>query len=168
MPIDKDILKKYICVQPFKHIEFFKDHATMCCPTWLETQLWYDKNEDGSFNYDVWKSETAQKIRQSILDGSYSHCSKTACPHLSTLINTGVPSGFFIPKNELPYTMHDGFVIDDKNISTGPGSINFTYDDSCNLRCPSCRLQVFMAKPCLLYTSPSPRDTERSRMPSSA
>ena len=23
-------------------------------------------------------------------------------------------------------------------------------------------------KPCLLYTSPSPRDTERSRMPSSA
>jgi hypothetical protein len=147
MPIDKDILKKYICVQPFKHIEFFKDHATMCCPTWLETQLWYDKNEDGSFNYDVWKSETAQKIRQSILDGTYSHCSKTACPHLSTLINTGVPSGFFIPKNELPYTMHDGFVIDDKNISTGPGSINFTYDDSCNLRCPSCRFQIFMAKP---------------------
>ena len=25
-----------------------------------------------------------------------------------------------------------------------------------------------MYKPCLLYTSPSPRDTERSRMPSSA
>ena len=28
--------------------------------------------------------------------------------------------------------------------------------------------QVLEAFPCLLYTSPSPRDTERSRMPSSA
>lgn len=147
MPVDKDILKKYVCVQPFKHIEFFKDHATMCCPTWLETPLWYTKKEDGSYNYDVWKSETAQKIRESVLDGTYSHCHKTACPHLSTLINTGKPSGFFVPINELPYKMHDGFVIDKNNISSGPGSINFTYDDSCNLRCPSCRLSVIMAKP---------------------
>ena len=81
MKHNEDILKKYVCIQPFKHIEFFEDHATMCCPTWLETKLWYGKNEDGSLNYDVWKSETANKIRESILDGSYSHCDKTACPH---------------------------------------------------------------------------------------
>jgi hypothetical protein len=143
----EDILKKYICIQPFKHIEFFEDHATLCCPTWLETKLWYGKNEDGTLNYDVWKSETANKIRESILDGSYSHCHKTACPHLSTLINTQKPSGFFVEKEKLPFQMHDGFVVDDKNISSGPGSINFTYDDSCNLKCPSCRLHVIMAKP---------------------
>ena len=29
-------------------------------------------------------------------------------------------------------------------------------------------LGLLEASPCLLYTSPSPRDTERSRMPSSA
>lgn len=144
---EKDILNQYICVQPFKHIEFFKDHATLCCPTWLETPLWYTKNDDGSINYDVWKSETAQKIRESILDGTYSHCDKNACPHLSTLINTGTASGFFFKKDELPIKMYDGFVVDDKNISSGPGSINFTYDDSCNLKCPSCRFQIFMAKP---------------------
>ncbi len=143
----EDILNDYVCVQPFKHIEFFEDHATLCCPTWLETKLWYTKNEDGSLNYDVWKSETAQKIRESILDGTYSHCHKTACPHLSTLIHTQKPSGFFIPKNELPFKMHDGFILDTTKISNGPGSINFTYDDSCNLRCPSCRLHVIMAKP---------------------
>ena len=147
MQNNEDILKKYICIQPFKHIEFFEDHATLCCPTWLETKLWYGKNEDGTLNYDVWKSETANKIRESILDGSYSHCHKTACPHLSTLINTQKPSGFFVEKEKLPFQMHDGFVVDDKNISSGPGSINFTYDDSCNLKCPSCRLHVIMAKP---------------------
>jgi pyruvate-formate lyase-activating enzyme len=143
----EDILKKYICIQPFKHIEFFEDHATLCCPTWLETKLWYGKNEDGTLNYDVWKSETANKIRESVLDGSYSHCHKTACPHLSTLINTQNASGFFVEKEKLPFKMYDGFVVDDKNISSGPGSINFTYDDSCNLKCPSCRLHVIMAKP---------------------
>lgn len=142
-----DILNKYVCVQPFKHIEYFKDHATLCCPTWLSTQLKYKKNEDGSLNYDVWNSDTANEIRKSIMDGSYSHCSKTACPHLSTLIHTKKPSGFFIEKEKLPFTMFDGFVVDDKNISSGPGSINFTYDDSCNLKCPSCRLHVIMAKP---------------------
>lgn len=147
MKHNEDILKKYVCIQPFKHIEFFEDHATMCCPTWLETKLWYGKNEDGSLNYDVWKSETANKIRESILDGSYSHCDKTACPHLSTLIHTKQPSGFFIEKEKLPFKMYDGFVIDDKKVSSGPGSINFTYDDSCNLKCPSCRLHVIMAKP---------------------
>ena len=30
------------------------------------------------------------------------------------------------------------------------------------------RVRPELARPCLLYTSPSPRDTERSRMPSSA
>jgi hypothetical protein len=96
----EDILNKYVCVQPFKHIEYYKDHATLCCPTWLSTQLRYKKNEDGTLNYDVWNSDTANEIRKSIMDGSYSHCSKTACPHLSTLINTKKASGFFIEKEK--------------------------------------------------------------------
>jgi len=144
----ENILKKYICVQPFKHLEFFKDHATMCCPSWLDTKLKYDKNEDGTINYDVWKSNTANEIRKSVLDGTYSYCNKNLCPHLRTLIDTQKPNGyFFVHKKDLPHTMYDGFVIDENNISSGPGSLNFTYDDSCNLKCPSCRLQVFMAKP---------------------
>ena len=34
---------------------------------------------------------------------------------------------------------------------------------------PDCKLiKPYLFESCLLYTSPSPRDTERSRMPSSA
>ena len=143
----EEILKKYVCIQPFKHIEMFKISATLCCPTWLETPLWYGRNEDDSFNYDVWNSDVHNEIRKSVLDGSYSHCSKTACPHLSTLINTQKPTGFFVSKDSLPYTMDDGFVIDDKKNSETPGSINFTYDETCNLKCPSCRLDIIKHTP---------------------
>ena len=37
------------------------------------------------------------------------------------------------------------------------------YDMITNLTCPKCESYV-----CLLYTSPSPRDRQKSRMPSSA
>ena len=46
--------------------------------------------------------------------------------------------------------------------STPEGSVTYVLDKS--------RLSIRLVPPysCLLYTSPSPRDTERSRMPSSA
>src|SRR5665811_2634437 len=40
--------------------------------------------------------------------------------------------------------------------------------DGCGHRCGSNALNLVSIKPCLLYTSPSPRDRTRSRMPSSA
>ena len=57
--------------------------------------------------------------------------------------------------------MHDGKV---KNINTNPGGLD-PYDFA--LRASEQTWREF-AKPCLLYTSPSPRDGCRSRMPSSA
>lgn len=144
---NEDILKKYICIQPFKHVEFFHEEITLCCPTWLETKIKFDKT-GGDYNYDVWNSELVQNIRKSILDGSYSYCSKTECPHLSTLINTEIPSGYFIEKSKLPYIGPDGYKIEDNSYNEQtPASINFTYDRSCNLRCPSCRVDTIMAKP---------------------
>ena len=44
-----------------------------------------------------------------------------------------------------------------------------TYDfDTCTVHIPNQEVQKEFINCCLLYTSPSPRDTERSRMPSSA
>ena len=37
-----------------------------------------------------------------------------------------------------------------------------------NKNCASCHMGNLAGNPCLLYTSPSPRDVEESRMPSSA
>ena len=159
---EEELLKNHICLQPFRHIELLKTNASLCCPTWLTKPLTYKRNENGEFDYDVWNSADAQEIRKSILDGSYKYCDKKLCPHLNTLLSTGVNNGMFVrvdkPTKEeviwgdgqtfFPFSDEDGIEIyNESNLKTGPGSINFTFDRSCNLRCPSCRLETIMEKP---------------------
>ena len=160
---EEELLKNHICLQPFRHIELLKTNASLCCPTWLTKPLTYDRNEKGEFNYDVWNSESAQEIRKSILDGSYKYCDKNLCPHLNTLLSTGKNNGMFARVDKpsdfefkyegenqfyFPFSDVDGIEINDTPlVKTTPGSINFTFDRSCNLRCPSCRLETIMEKP---------------------
>ena len=159
---EEELLKNHVCLQPFRHIELLKTNASLCCPTWLRKPLTYKRNEEGEFDYDVWNSDSAQEIRKSILDGSYKYCDKKLCPHLNTLLSTGVNNGMFArvdkPTKEeviwgdgqtfFPFSDEDGIEIhNEANLKTGPGSINFTFDRSCNLRCPSCRLETIMEKP---------------------
>jgi MoaA/NifB/PqqE/SkfB family radical SAM enzyme len=156
---EDELLKNHICLQPFRHIELFKSSASLCCPTWLKKPLWYKKDENGNFIYDVWNSNEAQEIRESILDGSYKFCDKKLCPHLNTLLSTGESTGMLVPKTNknkkgiwdeyhFPFCDSNGIEIDNKiKVKTTPGAINFTFDDSCNLKCPSCRLDTIMAKP---------------------
>lgn len=135
-------------MQPFYQIEIFDRRSHLCCPSWVPKRLNHKILDDGSEDYDVWNSETAQKIRKSVLDGSYSYCNKSLCPHLSTLLNTGEPTAFMIEKSKLPFKIPNGYEITDSTyVNTTPGSINFTFDQSCNLKCPSCRLDTIMAKP---------------------
>ena len=55
------------------------------------------------------------------------------------------------------------------NIIDTPGHVDFTIEVERSMRVLDGVIAVFCAVGgCLLYTSPSPRDTERSRMPSSA
>ena len=52
---------------------------------------------------------------------------------------------------------------DGKTLNTVPSWYMANYNES-----KACDLKVFNSKDCLLYTSPSPRDRQKSRMPSSA
>ena len=160
---EEELLKNHVCLQPFKHIELFNENATLCCATWLRKDLLYPTKDRETYDYDVWNSEGAQEIRKSVLDGSYKYCDKTLCPHLNTLIKTGKNTGMFARLDKptlhelkweggqqfhFPFTDIDGITVDNKvKVETTPASINFTFDDSCNLRCPSCRLGPIMAKP---------------------
>jgi pyruvate-formate lyase-activating enzyme len=160
---EEELLKTHVCLQPFRHIEFFNEMANLCCPTWLEKSLFYPTEDRKKYDYDVWNSYAAQEIRKSVSDGSYKYCNKELCPHLSTLISTGKNTGMFArtdqpstdevkwngqQKFNFPFTDIDGILIEGEvKVKSTPGSINFTFDDSCNLKCPSCRLGTIMAKP---------------------
>lgn len=124
------ILSDYICTHPFEYTEIMEDRQTFCCPQWLEEYI-----EGDIIDYKKsWYSEKAEKIRESIIDGSYKYCSKTQCPHLSTLLNNGGPVKKPLRKKtkELVNQLK-------KDSKLGPKEIKFIFDPACNLACPSCR-----------------------------
>ncbi|MEA2338126.1 MAG: hypothetical protein QOE82_2133 [Thermoanaerobaculia bacterium] len=87
---------------------------------------------------DVWNSEGAQEIRRSVLDGDYSYCSRTLCPMIA---NNNLPRREEVTSPRLRAII-DGHktILDD-----GPQLIALGHDSSCNLACPSCRVDIVMA-----------------------
>lgn len=79
---------------------------------------------------DFWNSREFQEIRRSILDGDFSYCSKLRCPILLNLSK----------KEDItdPYLRN---IIDNRQLilPEGPRTIVCSYDEICNLTCPSCR-----------------------------
>ena len=133
-----DILKKYVCLHPFKYLDAQDNTLWVCCPSWCPSNL-LDKAE---FHYDIlegWQGNTAADIRKSVYDGSYSHCDKKVCPALSQLINTGVASNSFLTKEQFNNQYNISSIEDLENFEGLPEEILFGFDRSCNLKCPSCR-----------------------------
>lgn len=123
--IDK---QKYICSAPFFYTEIFDDRQFLCCPSWLDVDIWDGVSIKSSFN-----STKAKEVRESILDGSYKYCNSVQCPYLAGLKN-GKLSNKFIEKTKESI---DFF----KRVNT-PNTINFCFDRSCNFQCPSCRNEL--------------------------
>ena len=120
--------KDFVCLQPFEFAEFFDYKSYMCCPNWLPVDL-----GDPMKIKENWQSDKADDIRRSVVDGSYRHCIESRCPKLTGL-KEGRTEGF-MPKAEFLKK------IDDFAIDLFPKSVKFNFDQSCNLMCPSCRLQ---------------------------
>ena len=70
----------YVCARPFQMLEVHERGVTfLCCPSWLKPSI---GNLAESTVDDVWNGSVARDIRRSVLDGSFSHCDETVCPHL--------------------------------------------------------------------------------------
>lgn len=117
----------WVCTQPFEFSEIFDHTMYMCCPQWLPHNL-------GNPNsvYENWISDKANKIRESIVDGSYRYCNENKCPKLIGL-KQGKSHGF-IPKQEFLDNI-------DQYKDSPIRSVKFNFDQSCNLQCPSCRTE---------------------------
>jgi len=124
--IDKS---KYICATPFGYTEVFDDKQFLCCPGWLKEDIYETPSIKDNFN-----SEKSQKIRESILDGSYKYCDEKQCPHLSAFKQNKFIDNRFVLKDKKSLTQYKPI----SNINT----INFCFDRSCNLQCPSCRSEL--------------------------
>ena len=140
-----DILKNYVCTNPFKYLDVQPNSQWICCPSWAPTNI--RVNENGN-EYPIkftdnllsnWESDVAKDIRRSVIDGTYNHCEHKVCPSLSELINTGRKPDNFITKEEFEKTTEIYSIEDLHKFKGRPEEILFGFDRSCNLRCPSCR-----------------------------
>jgi molybdenum cofactor biosynthesis enzyme MoaA len=102
----------------------------LCCAVWLPTPVSnaFDKKLTP---FEAFNSETAQRIRQSIHDGSYSYCGKIMCHFINTYT--------LKPKDEAWAPFDAMFKQEQTALSRPPGVLNLSYDPTCNLSCPSCR-----------------------------
>lgn len=140
--------ERYYCTRPFEHLEIDKGGKYMfpCCPAMVDRYSYGDYSKE-SYE-EIWNGQKAQDMRQSIIDGSFRHCNEDSCPYLQSKTYC-VQTLYQIEHSQLP--QHGKIIADDiRNKRTvldhGPLDLQLMYDQSCQLKCPSCRLDVIMAK----------------------
>lgn len=83
---------------------------------------------------EIWTGEKAERVRKSILDGSYECCNKVACPYCA---------------NDSLADLNEMEIEEISNAGNLPTEFNAAFDYTCNHACPSCRHGVF--KPSEVY-----------------
>lgn len=123
-------LKEYVCTNPFRRLDILNENIFTCC--WAWNNFVVGKTSDLK---NVLESDAINKVRQSVLNGSYSYCNKNECPHLIKLIRNGeISSSVFIKKEDVN---ENDLLNKDRKLELRPG-----IDYSCNLSCPSCRTSL--------------------------
>lgn len=136
-PADTDTeayLKTRFCDKPFTTLETtHQGLAYVCCPIWLPTPIGkLDSDPNG-----LWSGPTAQKIRDSIIDGSFRYCSRVHC---SDITSRTLPAR----ASKEAQTVLKSFAEAAPNVPP-PKHVILSHDKSCNLSCPSCRATLVVA-----------------------
>lgn len=135
----QNIYTDRFCRQPWAFVEVHQSgEIWSCCPGWITKPLGNILEQSWE---DVWNGEIAQEYRQSMLDSTFKNCIATNCPHLlSDTLRVGSP---VFEKKDLNILWRKLTPID----TTGPLVVNLCYDRSCNLSCPTCRIELVMNSP---------------------
>ena len=129
--------KNLFCSMPFENCTIeSKGFVYLCCPAWLPKSI---GNVNSNTLREVWNSKKAQKIRNSILDGSFQYCIEKYCPVLST---KGRPDFCDIKGQYLTDIVSKKMVL----LENGAKILELNYDHTCNLFCRSCRTKAFSLK----------------------
>lgn len=133
----RDLLRKvcfsekrysYKCERPSGYCDVIGSDLYLCCPDFLPVSA-------GSMQQEAfmscWDSYVAKILRLSICNGTYAFCNKQYCDLFD-----------FEKKDEIP----KGEALDYKNKPfMYPSTLMVGIDSTCNLKCPSCRPDIFVA-----------------------
>jgi wyosine [tRNA(Phe)-imidazoG37] synthetase (radical SAM superfamily) len=131
---DKSLQGKY-CLSPFVMIEVgLNGDVRLCgCGSWMPAVV---GNLTESTLTEILSSELAQKIRQSIIDGTYHYCNANYC---GILTNNELNDIDTVPENVKQ-------LFADSTQFEMPHWIHIQGDNVCNLSCPSCRTGIIKPK----------------------
>jgi Iron-sulfur cluster-binding domain len=124
-----DISNSSCAPEPFDRFDIGPSgDVLVCCGLWLPTSI-------GNFVKDpvedILNSAKAQKIRETVTDGSYKYCNHLGCGRMI--------------RGDLPTREELGATRSRQAVETGDfrvasvDMVFFSFDRSCNLSCPSCR-----------------------------
>jgi MoaA/NifB/PqqE/SkfB family radical SAM enzyme len=131
-------LNEYICAVPFDSLEVHDKRNFLCCASWLTKHL-----PEGASVYDSFNSQEAKDVRDSMIDGSYRYCDENQCPYLKMFKNgTAAP---IYHKDKLSEDLKERVERHKKGLEIKPTVVQFSMDRTCNLKCPSCRLDLIVA-----------------------
>lgn len=123
-----------ICRKPFEYFEIGTPREGQvpcyaCCPEILPN-ITGDLAKNSLD--EIWNSDEFQKVRASILDGSYIYCKTDLCPEIQSdnLLDIGVIED---------QSILDAYFKGELSLKSRPKEINLSFDQTCNLACPSCR-----------------------------
>jgi iron-sulfur cluster protein len=137
--MDNGALADRICPEPFRRFDVGPSGDTLlCCGHWLPTPIGNIMTQEVG---DVLNSHAARKIRASMLDGSFKYCNHLEC---SALIQGYLPKKQQVTDPVLRRAIDEGELNLDK-----VEQMLFAFDQTCNLSCPSCRVERIIEKPAI-------------------
>lgn len=129
-------LRTKFCPAPFRQFETLIDgNVAPCCSLWVEQRI---GNIDRQSFEEIWNSDTAQRIRESVHDGSFSYCRKDRCVFL---IHGTLPDRDAVTDPEMRAIIESRAT----RLSNAPRRLFLAHDVTCNLSCPSCRSGTLVA-----------------------
>lgn len=124
-------LRGRFCANPFRQLDVYENgQLHQCCAAWLPTPVGNLKRDSMA---EAWNSDAAQRIRASVLEGSFRYCDHQVCPAIQAGTLPTVEQASRDPR--LADIIEQGRT----RIEDLPEFINLCNDASCNLWCPSCR-----------------------------
>lgn len=124
-------LLKYGCYRISNYLEIHENgNISLCCPDWLNV---YCGNILTDTIPEILNNSKRLSLIKDMSKGLFTECNDT-CPLINSILNNKpIPPGYVVPLNEL-----------DSEKQKQPITINFSYDRSCNLQCPSCRNELIL------------------------
>lgn len=136
----KDLNGKY-CNKLYTWLEIdMHGRAWMCCPSWLPYSI---GNVMTDTLDEIWNGPRAQELRKQIFTGDWKYCQHSFCPEIAS---DNLPDIEWVEKNPRKFRHHEILALKEKSTYSTelPVNINFSNDESCNLKCPSCRVDKIL------------------------